>query len=70
MPLINCGMFFILTQSEGCVIASMETRLIAARQRDASPTGATFQITDAKLYVPAVTLSTKSNKRLLEQVRL
>ena len=48
----------------------METRLIAARQRDASPTGATFQITDAKLYVPAVTLSTKSNKRLLEQVRL
>ena len=56
MPLINCEMFLTLTWSEGCVITSIERRVIAARRRDASPTGAAFQITDPKLYVPVVTL--------------
>ena len=69
MPLINCEMFLTLTWSEGCVITSIERRVIAARRRDASPTGAAFQITDPKLYVPVVTLSTKNYKRLLEQLR-
>ena len=29
--------------------------------------GATFSITDRKLYVPIVNLSTQNNKKLLEQ---
>ena len=34
-----------------------------------SPTKGTFQITDTKLYVPVVTLSTENNKKLLEQLK-
>ena len=48
MPLNNCEINLILTWSENCVIFSA--------------TGATkFEITDAKLYVPVVTLSTQEN---------
>ena len=36
---------------------------------DFSPTSATFQITDTKLYVPVVTLSTLNYKKLLEQLK-
>ena len=36
---------------------------------DVSPTSATFQITDTKLYVPVVTLSTLNYKKLLEQLK-
>ena len=35
-----------------------------------APSGATFQITDTKCYVPVVTLSTKHDKKLLEQLKL
>ena len=34
-----------------------------------TPTSATFQITDAKFYVPVVTLSTENDKKLLEQLK-
>ena len=55
MPLINCEVNLILTWSSTCVITS--------------PTGAgTFAITDTKLYVPVVTLSTKENAKLLQQL--
>ena len=40
-----------------------------ARSAINAPTNATFQITDTKLYVPAVTLSTENEERLLEQLR-
>ena len=36
---------------------------------DHSQTGSEFQITGTKLYVPVVTLSTKSDKKLLEQIK-
>ena len=56
MPLINCDINFILTWSEDCVISSA--------------TGATkFKITDTKLYVPFVTLSTQDNAKLLQQLK-
>ena len=56
MPLINCEINFILTWSEDCVISSA--------------TGATkFKITDTKLYVPFVTLSTQDNAKLLQQLK-
>ena len=34
-----------------------------------NPTNATFKITDTKLYVPVVTLSTKDDNKFLEQLR-
>ena len=48
MPLNNCEINLILTWSENCVIFS------ATRATK-------FEITDAKLYVPVVTLSTQEN---------
>ena len=55
MPLINCEVNLILTWSRNCVIAYGE---------DANQ-NATFAITDTKLYVPVVTLSTQDNAKLL-----
>ena len=34
-----------------------------------APTGTTFEITDTNLYVPAVTLSTEDDNKLLEQLK-
>ena len=52
MPLINCEANLILTWSSTCVI----TNSTGAR---------TFEITDTKLYVPVMTLSTQENTKLL-----
>ena len=53
MPLINCEVNLILTWSSTCVITNS--------------TGAgRFAITDTKLYVPVVTLSTQDNAKLLQ----
>ena len=35
-----------------------------------APSGATFKITDTKLYVPVVTLSKENDTKLLEQLKL
>ena len=78
MPLINCEVFLTLTWSENCVLTDVTTQIAKAAQGDQqdparsainAPTNATFQITDTKLYVPVVTLSTENDKRLLEQLR-
>ena len=51
MPLINCEVSPILTWSSSCVITNS--------------TGAgKFAVTDKKLYVPVVTLSTQDNIKL------
>ena len=56
MPLINCEVNLILTWSKDCVIAST--------------TGETkFAITETKLYVPVVTLSTQYDAKLLQQLK-
>ena len=55
MPLINYEINLILTWWSTCVITNS--------------TGAgTFAITDTKLYVPVVTLSTQDNAKLLQQL--
>ena len=56
MPLINCEVNLILTWSSNWVISSAagETK---------------FRITDTKLYVPVVTLSTQDNAKLLQQLK-
>ena len=56
MPLINYKINLILSWSEDCVFSSV--------------TGETkFKITDTKLYVPVVTLSTQDNAKLLQQLK-
>ena len=56
MPLINCEVDLILTWSKDCVITN-------------STGEGKFAITETKLYVLVVTLSTKDNEKLLQQLK-
>ena len=56
MPLINCEFNLSLTWSSTCVITNSNGVL-------------TFAITDTKLYVPVVTLSTQENTKFLQQLK-
>ena len=56
MSLINCEVNLILTWSSTCVITN-------------SKGAGKFAITDTKLYVPVVTLSTQDNAKLLQQLK-
>ena len=56
MPLINCEVNLILTWSSTCVITN-------------SNGAVAFAITDTKLYVPVVTLSTQENTKFLQQLK-
>ena len=76
MPLINCEVSLTLTWSENCVLTDITTQTARAaqgdnpaRERIDAPTNATFKITDTKLYVPVVTLSTKDDNSFLEQLK-
>ena len=70
IPLINCEVSLILTWSENCVLTDIKTQTArGTRVAINAPTNATFKITDTKLYVPVVTLSTENDKKLLEQLR-
>ena len=51
MPLINCKVEFSLKWYEECILPT-------------SGTAATFEITDAKLYIPIVTLKAEDNTKL------
>ena len=60
MPLINCEVKIILTWSSNCVLVATAIQNKAA----------TFEIiTDAKLYVHLVTLSTQENTKFLQQLK-
>ena len=59
MPLINCEVNLILTWSSTCVIIATNT----------PNQNATFAITDTKLYVPVVTLSTQENTKFFRQLK-
>ena len=59
MPLINCEVSLILTWSSTCV-------LIATRVNNQNAKSA---ITNTKLYVPVVTLSTQENTKFLQQLK-
>ena len=68
MPLINWEVSLTLTWSENCVLTNIRTQTTRAPQGDNparpaihAPTSTTLKITDTKLYVPVVTLSTKDN---------
>ena len=55
MPLFDCGISLILSWSGNCVICSTIRKT-------------KFAITDTKLYVPVITLSTQDNAQLLQQL--
>ena len=56
MRLINCEVNLILSWSKDCVITN-------------STGEEKFAITETKLYVPVLTLSTKDNEKLLQQLK-
>ena len=63
IPLINCEVSLILSWSENCVLTNIKTQTArGTRVAINAPTNATFKITDVKLYVPVVTLSTEMIK--------
>ena len=51
MPLINCKIHFELNWRKDCIMSTTDE--------------ATFRITNTKLYVPTVTLSSKDNTKLV-----
>ena len=59
IPLINCEVNIILTWSKSCV-------MIYTNVANQNPT---FGITETKLYVLIVTLSTQDNTKLLPQLK-
>ena len=68
LPLINCEIELDLSWSKECIISEISKTSRIPGNADANlpvpavaaiqTTGATFQINNAKLYVPVVTLST------------
>ena len=58
-PLINCEVNLILTWASTCVLVATNI----ANQN------ATFAVTDTKLYVPVVTLSTQENTKFLQKLK-
>ena len=56
MPLINCEINLDLNWSKNCVI-------------EANNVSTTFSITDTRIYVQVVTLSTQDNTKLLEELK-
>ena len=73
IPLINCEDELILTWFKNCVLISKLTR---DADHDApidgkidNPENETFEVTDTKLHVPVITLSTKDDNNFLEQLK-
>ena len=69
IPIINCEVSLTLSWSENCVITCRATReadpdAVPAVIGINNPTGASFKITDCKLYVPVVTLSSEDHNNL------
>ena len=74
MPLINCKTNLILTWTENYVLTSKATGdanpdVNPATAAVNNPSNVTFKITDTKLYVPVITLSTKDDNNFLEQLK-
>ena len=74
MPLVNCEASLTLTWPENCVITKLDKTLRAAQGNNPAADkinqeSATFKITNIKLYVLVVILSTENDKYLLEQLK-
>ena len=76
IPLVGCKVSSNLKWSKNCVSITKATRNALAAERDNpavakinNPTNAEFSVTDCKFYVPVVTLSSKNENKLLEQLK-
>ena len=79
MPLINCEVELNLPWLKDCVISQiLKTAAVAAdpnanssvlNKAATQTTSAIFQINNAKLYLPVVTLSIKDNIEFLENIK-
>ena len=65
MSLINCKVELSLEWIENCVLT---TTAIGANANASGADSANFKITDAKLYLPVVTLSAEDNVKLVKQL--
>ena len=77
MPLINCKIELDLRWTRNCIISEI-SRTFRAVDPNVDPvmyqvisqtTNATFQINNAKLYVPVVTSSINDNIKFLENIK-
>ena len=77
MPLVNCEIELDLTWPKYCVKSQL-SRTFRAVDPNAdtveyeavtATTGATFQINNAKLYVPVITLSINNNINFWENIK-
>ena len=73
---INCKIELDLRWTENCVISKISRTFTAVPNTDpveyevvTATTGATFQTSNAKLYVPVVTLSINDNIKFLENIK-
>ena len=64
MPLINCKVQLPLSWIDNCVLTAAAT---GANFNATGAHSATLNTTEAKFYVPVVTLSTKDNEKLKKQ---
>ena len=72
MPLNNCEKNLTWDYSENCVKTDETTHNADSNSHHheiRASAGATFKITDAKLYVLVVTLSAEEDNKLLEQLK-
>ena len=75
MPLINCEVSLTLSWFKNCVLTEIIAQAAEPNGDSAipainAPTDETFKITDTKLHVPVVTLSTKNETKLLKYLRI
>ena len=73
-PLIKCEVHLTLAWSKNFIITDETTHDVDPNTdspvpKVRAPIGATFKITDTKLYVPVVTLSSKDDRKLLQQLK-
>ena len=77
--MINCEIELDLSWSKECIISEITIKLRISANLDTTPpvqevattqtTGATFQINNAELYVPVVTLSINNNIKFCENIK-
>ena len=69
IPLIRCELSLELKWDKNCVITRQQIGVNLDGGYTAESTGATFSITDCKLYVPVVTLSKNDEIKLLTNLK-
>ena len=65
MPLINCEIHLELNWNKNCLMYGADTY---ACGQNVNNRETTFKITNTKLFVPILTLSTKDNVNLIKQL--